>query len=382
MIDNNQQALLELLKASLFGIEPSFPEDVDWEAVLKEAQDQTVVALTAPAVPMREAKKWQISVARNKMRFLQILDEQTKLFQLFRDADIPMAIIKGCAAAMYYPAPLDRSMGDIDFVVPIERLDEANQLMTENGYQYMDTTQRHYDYAKNGMELEMHHHYSDPDWDFEDLISEGLSKTVLSEIYGKQFYTLPPEINGLVLLDHVRRHIMKGLGMRQIIDWMMFVHTQLNTDAAWENHFAPLARRLGLETLAVTMTKMCRDWIGLPDDISWCDCADDDTALQLLELVFHFGNFGRKNQIEHQAAESFTAGVRKQGLFRYLQNTGEKNWTAYHKHKGLRPFAWLYQAFRFIGKGITAFFRGKRFSKALSVGKERADLYQDLGISK
>ena len=24
------------------------------------------------------------------------------------------------------------------------------------------------------------------------------------------------------------------------------------------------------------MTKMCRDWIGLPDDISWCDSADDD----------------------------------------------------------------------------------------------------------
>lgn len=171
MINVNQQALLELLKASLFGIEPSFPEDVDWDAVLKEAQDQTVVALAAPAVPTREAKKWQISVARNKMRFMQILDEQTKLFQLFRDADIPMAIIKGCAAAMYYPAPLDRSMGDIDFVVPLERIDEANRLMTENGYQYMDTTQRHYDYAKNGTELEMHHHYSDPDWDFEDLIS-------------------------------------------------------------------------------------------------------------------------------------------------------------------------------------------------------------------
>ena len=61
------------------------------------------------------------------MRFLQILDEQTKLFQLFRDADIPLAIIKGCAAAMYYPAPLDRSMGDIDFVVPLERIDEANR---------------------------------------------------------------------------------------------------------------------------------------------------------------------------------------------------------------------------------------------------------------
>lgn len=167
-----------------------------------------------------------------------------------------MAIIKGCAAAMYYPAPLHRSMGDIDFVVPLERVDEADRLMTESGYSYMDSTAHHYDYAKNGIELEMHHHYSDPDWGFEELITEGLSKTVLSDIYGKQFYTLPTAINGLGLLDHVRRHIMKGLGMRQIIDWMMFVHTHLNTDAKWEDHFAPLARQIGLETLAVTMTKM------------------------------------------------------------------------------------------------------------------------------
>ena len=200
MIDQNQQALLELLKASLFGAEPSFPEDVDWDAVLKEAQDQTVTALVASAVPPQEAAKWQISVARNKMRFLQILDEQTKLYQLFDDAGIPMAIIKGCAAAMYYPAPLNRTMGDIDFVVSSERINEANQLMTENGYQYMDTTQRHYDYVKNEIELELHHHYSDPDWDFENRISEGLSNVTLSEIYGKQFYTLPTEINGLVLL--------------------------------------------------------------------------------------------------------------------------------------------------------------------------------------
>ena len=37
MIDSNQQALIELLKASLFGMKPSFAEVVEWEAVLKDA---------------------------------------------------------------------------------------------------------------------------------------------------------------------------------------------------------------------------------------------------------------------------------------------------------------------------------------------------------
>lgn len=122
MIDENQQALLELLKASLFGAEPHFPEGVDWDTVLQEAKDQTVIALAAPAVT-EEAEKWRIPVARNKLRFFQILDEQTYLVNLFQEADIPMVILKGCAAAMYYPEPLQRTMGDIDFIVPPEYVD-------------------------------------------------------------------------------------------------------------------------------------------------------------------------------------------------------------------------------------------------------------------
>ena len=69
MINVNQQALLELLKASLFGIEPQFPEGVDWDTVLQEAKDQTVVALADPAVPEEEGEKWCVSVRHNKMRF-------------------------------------------------------------------------------------------------------------------------------------------------------------------------------------------------------------------------------------------------------------------------------------------------------------------------
>lgn len=380
MINKNQQALLELLKASLFGTEPLFPDGVNWSEVLKEAQDQTVVALAASAVPKEEIEKWQKAVGRNKLRFFQILDEQALLVQLFDDANIPMVIIKGNAAAMYYPIPLNRTMGDIDFVVAPDYIDDANKLMAEKGYVFSLETERHFDYEKKGIEIELHHHYCDSEWNFESMISDGLSNAVSCELYGKQFMALPEEINGLVLLDHVRRHIKKGLGLRQIIDWMMYVHTSLNSDTAWEDRFAPLARSLGLETLAVTLTKMCRTWLGLPDMITWCDNANNETAQQILELVFHFGNFGIKNQNEHLAMESFSVGIRRHGLLRYLQTTGEKNWTASQNHKSLRPFAWIYQSFRYFGKGTSALLHGERFSKDISKGTERIELYKKLNI--
>ena len=136
MINVNQQALLELLKASLFGTDPSFPIDTDWNEVLQEAEDQTVVALAAPAIPDSEAEKWEKRIRYNKMRFMQILTEQTNLIRVFHDAGIPLVILKGCAAAMYYPEPVRRTMGDIDFIVPPEQFDDARHLMEENGYQF------------------------------------------------------------------------------------------------------------------------------------------------------------------------------------------------------------------------------------------------------
>lgn len=387
MINENQQALLELIKASLFGTEPSFPDGADWDAVLKEAKDQTVVALAAPAVPQQEKAKWQIHVAQNTMYFLQLLNEQTNLVQMFMDAGIPMAIIKGCSAAIYYPAPIQRTMGDIDFVVSAEHLDEANQLMVEKGYRFTEETPRHFDYTKNSHVLELHHHYSDPEWDFEATITEGLSHAVPCEMYGKPFCSLPVEVNGLVLLDHVRRHLKKGLGLRQIIDWMMFVHTELKDDTVWKNRFLPHVRELGLEPLAITMTKMCQMWLGLSDEITWCSSADDKTAQLMLEMVFHFGNFGRKENTDLSTTESIMAKASRMGMFSYLQMAGEKNWKAYHRHPGLRPFAWFYQIIRYGKNGLGALFHGEKDSVKISpevsqMVKKKNQLYKKLQINK
>lgn len=378
MIDKNQQALLELLKASLFGAEPVFPEDVDWDAVLQEAKDQTVVALAAPAVPKEEAAKWQIPVAQNKAFFVRILDEQTKLVKLFSDAGIPMVILKGCAAAMYYPVPMQRTMGDIDFIVPPDRLEEANQLMADNGYTFVSAAPRHNKYTKNEIELELHNRYSDDKWDIEPLIMDGLVHADTCEVYAKQFPALPTAANGLVLLDHIRMHLYNGLGLRQIVDWMMYVHSFLSDNEAWER-FAPIVREAGLETFALTVTKMSQLYFGLPDEVPWCDKADQDTAYQLLKTVFDFGNFGRKNR-DDKPMEGLMMEATRSGLFYFLQTTGENTWEAYHKHPSLKPFAWLYQICRFAKRGTIALIRGEKKKLNSADAKKKCRLLEKLGI--
>ena len=46
---------------------------------------------------------------------------------------------------------------------------------------------------------------------------------------------LPSLQNGLVLMLHIVKHLKSGLGLRQIIDWMMYVDKQLDNEK-WEEY--------------------------------------------------------------------------------------------------------------------------------------------------
>ena len=151
-------------------------------AVLEEARAQTGVALAAQAVPRAVASAWQESVLQNQANFVRVLHGQSQLVNLFEQAGIPLVILKGAAAAVFYPEPFRRAMGDVDFLVPQERFEEAAALMEKNGYvlNYPATSEnpRHLGYTKNGIKFELHHHFSMDDLDIEDAVIDGLNHRV------------------------------------------------------------------------------------------------------------------------------------------------------------------------------------------------------------
>lgn len=289
MIDNNQKALLELLKASLFEIGPVFPDDVDWNAVLAEAKAQTVVALAAKAVPAEYASQWQTYALQSQAQFVRVLHGQTKLVYMLDKVGIRLVILKGTAAAVCYPEPFRRMMGDIDFLVPQDRFEDAVQLMQENGYrQLKQSNNRHICFMKDGIEYELHRHFSFEDKDIEDEIVSDLSHPEWVEIGESRFPMLPRLANGLILLAHIRQHMKSGVGLRQMIDWMMYVDRELD-DEFWQSDFMQVAERKGLATLAITATRMCQRYLGLGTRITWCAYADDILCDQLLALLFSSG---------------------------------------------------------------------------------------------
>ena len=101
---------------------------------------------------------------------------------------------------------------------------------------------------------------------------------------------------------------------------------------------------------------MCKKWLGLPDDITWCNVADEIVADQLLIRVLDDGNFGH----DRAPAEVIKHSIRNEGLFPFLQREGMENWRLAQKFVVLRPLAGIYQIIRYMCKGIVVFFTGKK----------------------
>ena len=115
---NTERTLLALIKSSLFNIPFDNVQETDWDELYQEAKAQTVTALIAGCVPEEAGSKWKTAYTVNLSKNLRYLHAQSELIEIFRGNNIPLIILKGASAAVYYPAPINRAMGDIDFIVP------------------------------------------------------------------------------------------------------------------------------------------------------------------------------------------------------------------------------------------------------------------------
>lgn len=372
--------LLSLIKQSQFGQSEAINfDDVNIVALYDEAVQHSVQGIVSPEIPQEYSnRKWYQAQYRRKASYVLYCSAQDELKNVLDDAGIPFVILKGNASAIGYKVPYLRSMGDIDFLVPKDRFDEAQLILKSSGYIWDHETERHVSFKKDKFIFEMHSRFSH-EIDFEDYIVEGLNNPVLATIDGHEFPMLPKLANGLVLLDHFRGHLKSAVGLRHVIDWMMYVYRNID-DEFWYNEFASVVKELGMDTLAITLTRMCQIYLGLPETITWCKDANESTCERLMDVILKSGNFGRKN-LKGNNIETVNTHIRRMGFFQWLQYAGEYNWKAYHKHPWLKPFCWLYQICRYIKQGFKSGRNKDQLKDDLKRSNERYELLKELKIN-
>ena len=363
--------MLELIQLSLWNNHAAIQavSQEDFEEMKRHAIAALLSSsLSSLGLPPELEKDWKTYILQQISFYMQSYYEQSKL-----PISVPYVILKGTSAAKYYPHPEYRTMGDIDIMTRREDFDIACKQLVDGGYRINNDIYKETSLSKNNVHIDLHRQFAslnNPDYVkfLDDLIIENINPS----------HVLPDPVNGLVLLNHINQHLEGGLGLRQIIDWMMFVNKCL-PDEKWPE-FYELVKKIDLEKLAIVCTRMCEMYLGLPHR-EWC--ADADTALceQLMDYVLACRNFGNKKKTDADISESvFSHAKTPKSAFRLLQRQGLVNWKAAKEHKSLRSFAWIYQLFRYASRGLK---RNHAFSKMVAEyasAKEKTVLLDALGV--
>ena len=349
--------LLAILRRSLWGDTETSKKDVPviTPSIRCELQAQTVEGLTAIAYPDRQNQRYALIA-----KFVQMASVQKEVVRIIQEAGIPVVVMKGTAAGIYYPYPYLRTYGDIDLLVHPDNYLRAISILQDAGCKQIgEIGHYHTAYIQNEEIIELHQ--SPPD--LEDVkegeyilqyllaglddIQQGVIEQTRCE-----FPILPWRQNGLELIWHIREHLYNGLGLRQIIDWMLFADRYLDDVAFAE--YKEVLQKAGLLTLAINVTRLCQIYLGLKNTITWCGDADKDTCADLLQFILEQGNFGIKQQ-DDKAAKVLTRYNTPIAFLIGMQRKGLKTWEPARKHVILRPFAWIHIAVqgikRYTGEG-------------------------------
>lgn len=395
-MNREQSALLAILR---HGIDPNVPlpgmNDCDWALVFREGIYQAVSLFVCDAlagVKEHLPKDLQEEISRHSMTRvaanITVMRNQRNLADILGEE--PYVILKGEAAAAYYPNPDLRILGDVDFLVAKERFQDLHRKFTEMGFISPDhQIGHHISYRTPGGVLEMH---SDPpgipggkqEKPVREYLFPIYSTIQKRESFFGSFPAPEDRLHGLILLMHMQHHMLsEGIGLRHLMDWGCYVKATEGA-AFWEESLLPLLKKAGLFRYCAVMTKTSALYLGTPCP-DWAQGIEEDLCREVLEDIFAGGNFGRKDTTRaasaHMVSDSGKSGTKRSKLGNLLMILYR---AVRERHPVVEKYPVLYLVFYPIRAVRYLFLMliGKRGSliKAVPQATQRRELYRKLRI--
>ncbi len=391
----HEKILLDILANNLFdaGRRVDLNED-NLNAVWCEAYTQAVTLMAFHNSENKILKSEKCGYIKKKLS--QTLADNTKvdfehirICSIMKNAGIPCTILKGFASALYYPDPLMRSMGDVDFLIDTDDFEKAAEALKNNKYESAEKGNDVHDiFIGKICRCEMHFQPSGiPKGKAGVKVRKYLSgllensetvRTELGEI------TVPSTFHhGLIILLHMCHHLTgDGLGLRHLCDWAVFLSTI--GEEKFLELFEKTFKDIGLWDFAKIMTFISCKYLGLPG-MNWAKDADKKLADYILIDIIIGGNFGQKNA--DRAHESLLISSKNEKEISMLRqffisanSIVYKNWKSARKYKFLLPFGWIFFGGRYIIRSLFGRRPKIRPQKVAKEASERMDIYAELKL--
>lgn len=234
-------------------------------------------------------------------------------------AGVTFVLLKGLGCDYYYPEQGLRDLGDIDIFVGEDNYDLAAQ-----AFEFENTgveSPKHFRTKVEGITVEIHRHCEimpskKADGEFRGLASEGLCTNPASLCIDGITVNVPSDnFNAIYLFTHFFNHFLGGgCGLRQVCDWMLFLHAKNKT--LDREYLAAALKSLGLANAWRTFGAMAVQHLGMPEEeMPFYDRRLLNRGTKLLHVMLDMGNFGstRKQERKRRFGTGFTG--RKIGSF-------------------------------------------------------------------
>ena len=244
-LSRKEQRFFALLRAGIWNTVPErelFADKVDWYEIYTLAADQAVVGnvtdginhLPEDLMPQaEELDPFLGDIMGTEQRNHQLNSFIPFLFKALKD--IPVVLIKGQSIALDYPEPSRRQPGDIDLLLMPSEYDKAKEILIPKASTVEEEKRPIYHQGLYFRSIEVEVHGS-----IQTLMSPSLDRKLAAlqeemfrtgdfasvEIGGAAIPVPNAGFNAIYILVHFLHHYWSsGVGLRQLLDWMMFVST-------------------------------------------------------------------------------------------------------------------------------------------------------------
>lgn len=395
-LTSTENALLSLVSNALFDAPLSLPEKLDWKKVADEAMAQAVLPLAFYRQTDILRESWPDGYSllqRIVSNSIKVDYNHSHLHRLMSDAGVPYVTLKGCASAFYYPQPIYRSMGDVDFLVAQADLERVGKVLEADGFtQLRQKHNCHIVYRKPGAHFEMHFEPPGiPEKKAGELVREYL-KDIFAESVEIKTDTgsavIPGDFHhGLILLLHTYHHLTgEGVGLRHLCDWAVFANSL--SDTRFKEIFEEKLKSVGLWRFAQLLTQLAVFFLGMPEKRWAMENVDRDLLNKMISDIFAGGNFGCKDKNRSQETMMISSrgknGVGNSSMagqmIKSVNSAIYLKWPASKRFKILLPFGWVFYGTRYLIRVMTGKRQKINVSSTVRGAKRRRELYKEFHL--
>lgn len=313
------RVFIELVKAGLWEKEVRLLPfgEIDYAAILKLAEEQSVVGLVAAGLEhvtdVKAPQEWALQFAGQTIQLEQRNKAMNafiaKLIEDLRKADVYTLLVKGQGVAQCYERPLWRACGDVDLLLSKENYEKAKAYLKTRAshIEEEDEGKMHLGLTIDGWLVELH-------GTLYTCFSKRINRLidyVQASIFcggevrswdnnGTSVYLPSPDNDVILVFTHIMEHFfIEGVGLRQICDWSRLLYTY--RESLNYGLLEKRIRKVGIMTEWKAFASLAVDSLGMPAEaMPFYDERFKAKGEKVLRLVMEAGNFGHNKDLSYR----------------------------------------------------------------------------------